>query len=104
MVNECGQYVVPYIHIWMDNHSRKILTYRVDTTQKEDIALISLRLLIETYGIPDSILTDQGSIYQGQAFRHCAHCLGITHRKTKPYTPMAYAEKSKMLKYAFLAT
>lgn len=89
VVNECGQYVVPYIHIWMDNHSRKILTYRVDTTQKEDIALISLRLLIETYGIPDSILTDQGSIYQGQAFRHCAHCLGITHRKTKPYTPMA---------------
>lgn len=89
VVNEKGLPVTPYIQFWMDNYSRKILTYKVDTCQKEDLALSSFKLLIEQYGIPDTILTDQGSIYHGQAFNHCCHCLGITHKRSKPYTPQS---------------
>lgn len=89
VVNEKGLPVTPYIQLWMDNYSRKILTYKIDISQKESLALSSFKLLIEQYGIPETILTDQGSIYHGQAFNHCCHCLGITHKRSKPYTPQS---------------
>ena len=89
VVNEKGLPVTPYIQLWMDNYSRKILTYKIDISQKEGLALSSFKLLIEQYGIPETILTDQGSIYHGQAFNHCCHCLGITHKRSKPYTPQS---------------
>lgn len=89
IVNDEGLPVTPYIQLWMDNFSRKILTYKVDIFQKEDLALSSFKLLIEQYGIPETILTDQGSIYHGHAFNHCCHCLGITHKRSKPYTPQS---------------
>ena len=87
--DETGLPVVPYLQLWMDNATRKILTYRIGVNQTEDIALSSLRELIETYGIPDTILTDQGSIYRGSSFCHCTHALGITHRRSKPYQPQS---------------
>ena len=89
VVNEKGFPVTPYIQLWMDNFSRKILTYKIDISQREELALSSFKLLIELYGIPETILTDQGSIYHGQAFNHCCHCLGITHKRSKPYTPQS---------------
>ena len=87
--DETGLPVVPYLQLWMDNATRKILTYRIGINQTEDIALSSLRELIETYGIPDTILTDQGSIYRGSSFCHCTHALDITHRRSKPYQPQS---------------
>ena len=88
-VDDNGNSVVPYVQLWMDNSSRMILSYRISTHQSEDIALSSLRQLIETYGIPETILTDQGSIYRGSSFCHCTHALGITHRRSKPYQPQS---------------
>jgi len=89
VVNLKGLPVTPYIQLWMDNYSRKILAYKIDIFQRESLALCSLKLLIEQYGIPETILTDQGAIYHGQAFNHCCHCLGITHKRSKPYTPQS---------------
>lgn len=87
VVDENGLPMVPYVNIWMDNFSRKILTYKVSARQDESIALSSFRELVEKYGVPDTILTDQGSIYRGKSFSRCAHALGVAHKRSKPYRP-----------------
>lgn len=79
-VDENGMPVTPYVQLWMDNYSRKILSWRIGTNQQDTIALSSLRQLIETHGVPASILTDQGSIYNGKAMLHCTRTLGIVHK------------------------
>ncbi|MGN1272489.1 MAG: DDE-type integrase/transposase/recombinase, partial [Lactobacillus sp.] len=88
-VDEQGFPVTPYVQIWMDNFSRKALTWKIHYHQTSDIALSSLRELIETYGIPEIILTDQGSIYRGAEIEHCTHVLGISHKRSKPYCPQS---------------
>ena len=86
-VDEYGQPVTPYIQLWMDNHSRKILTYTISDRQNNDIALRSLHELLLNYGIPDTILTDQGAIYRSKAMAYCTDFLGIVHKRSKPYKP-----------------
>lgn len=88
-VDSEGLPVTPYVQLWMDNYSRKILTWKIDTSQTADIAISSLNELIKLYGIPDSILTDQGSIYRGVYMEHCTHTLGIEHKRSRPYKPQA---------------
>lgn len=87
LVDENGLPVKAYIQLWVDNCSRRILTYKVSTKQTQDVSLSSFRLLIEKYGLPDTILTDQGSVYRGHAFDHCTYSLGIKHIRSRPYQP-----------------
>ena len=42
-VDENGMPVTPYVQLWMDNYSRKILSWRIGTNQQDTIALSSLR-------------------------------------------------------------
>ena len=88
-VDSNGLPVTPYVQLWMDNHSRKILSWKVGIHATEDLALEPLRTLVETYGIPDSILTDQGSIYRGRSINHSTHALGIEHKRSRPYRPQS---------------
>lgn len=88
-VDSNGLPVTPYVQLWMDNHSRKILSWKVDIHASEDLALAPLRTLIEKYGIPDSILTDQGTIYRGRSINHCTHILNIEHKRSRPYRPQS---------------
>ncbi len=89
IVDDRGLPVKVYIQLWVDNCSRMILTHKVALHQTQEVALESFRQLIEQYGVPDSILTDQGSAYRGAAFSHCTATLGISHKRSKPYTPQS---------------
>lgn len=87
IVNENGLPVKVYIQLWIDNCSRKILTYKVALNQTQDVALESFKNLLEQYGIPEAILTDQGAPYRGKAFEHCTDLLNIKHKRSRPYRP-----------------
>lgn len=89
VVSERGLPAKPYIQLWMDNHSRRIVSFRVSLHERSDLALASLRALVQAYGVPESILTDQGSVYRGKKFAHCTHTLGIRHHRSRPYRPQA---------------
>ena len=88
-VNELGMPVTPYIHLWMDNASRMILVATISDTQDNSLVLSSFRELVTGYGIPMSILTDQGSVYKSAAMEHCTSTLGVPHKRSKPYKPQS---------------
>ena len=71
----------------MDNHSRKVLAFKLSDTQDVSIALDPLRTLLERYGRFDSILTDNGSIYRSAQLEHVCQVTGIKLKFCKPYTP-----------------
>lgn len=86
-VNEQGIKCNAYLQIWMDNHSRKVLAFKLSDTQDVSIALDPLRTLLERYGRFDSILTDNGSIYRSAQLEHVCQVTGIKLKFCKPYTP-----------------
>lgn len=86
-VNEKGINCKAYLQLWSDNYSRKILAFKVSDRQDVSIALDPLHTLIERYGVFDSILTDNGSIYRGAQMAHVCQVLGIDLKFCKPYAP-----------------
>lgn len=88
-VNESGVTCKGYLQLWSDNCSRKILAFKLSDTQDVTIALDPLKTLIERYGVFDSILTDNGSIYRSAQMEHACNVLGIKLNFCKPYSPEA---------------
>lgn len=88
-INELGFSIIPYVHIWMDNASRMILVISVSDTQDNNLVLSSFKELVTKYGIPKSILTDQGSVYRSIAMEQCTYALGVKHKRSKPYQPQS---------------
>lgn len=86
-VNEKGIKCKAYLQLWSDNYSRKILAFKLSDTQDVTIALDPLHTLIERYGLFDSILTDNGSIYRSAQMAHTCRVLGINLKFCKPYAP-----------------
>lgn len=86
-VNAQGVKCHAYLQVFLDNHSRKILSYKLSDNQTAEIALSALRALVEQYGRIDSILTDNGTIYRGAQMARACELLGIDLKFCKPYHP-----------------
>lgn len=86
-VNASGVQCHAYLQVFLDNHSRKILSYKLSEEQNAEIALSALRAMVEQYGRIDSILTDNGSIYRGAQMARACELLGIELKFCKPYHP-----------------
>lgn len=86
-VNDQGVQCHAYLQVFLDNYSRKILSYKLSDNQTAEIALSALRALVEQYGHIDSILTDNGSIYRGAQMLRACELLGIELKFCKPYHP-----------------
>lgn len=86
-VNSQGVICKAYLQLWTDNHSRKILAFKLSDTQDVSIALDPLRTLVERYGHFDSVLTDNGSIYRSSEFERACRVMGISVNYCKPYSP-----------------
>lgn len=78
-----------YLQLWVDNHSRKILSYLASPKQDARLALLSLRTLLEKYGQIVSIYTDNGSIYRSAAMERACRLTGTELKFARPYSPEA---------------
>ena len=95
-VDEKGLPITPYIQIWMDNHSRKILHYKIGVNQDYELIFSSFKELIIKYGIPETILTDLGSLYRGVLMEHCVHTLGIVHKYSRQSKPEVTVDPERL--------
>lgn len=53
-----GEVVRPKTWFWQDIYSRKILSYRIDTTEHTDQIRLAFGDLVEQYGIPEDVTID----------------------------------------------
>lgn len=87
--DESGNPVKIYLSVFIDSMSSLILSYKIWTDQKQHIVLDPMREMIETYGLPSVILTDNGTIYTSRVMRRACAKLGVTLKYCRPRRPEA---------------
>ena len=59
----------------------------VAKTPKAQTHCSALRLALLQWGVPATVVTDNGKDYVGEHFTRVLHLLGIEHKRTHPYSP-----------------
>ena len=88
------------LHVAVDDHSRMAFTQMLPD-QKAETTCGFLRSAVEffaTHGIGvRALLTDNGSSYRSQQFRHACQQMAIKHRRTRPYTPRTNGKAERFI-------
>ncbi len=90
-----------YCHVAVDDHSR-LPDAALLPDQKSTSAVVALEQVWGRYlraGVRiKRVLTDNGSCYRSLDFRAACSRLGITHWRTRPYTPRTNGKAERFIK------
>jgi transposase InsO family protein len=91
------------LHVAVDDHSRIAFTQMLPD-QKAETTIGFLNSAVEffaTHGIGvRALLTDNGSSYRSQLFRHACQQMAIKHSRTRPYTPRTNGKAERFIQTA----
>ena len=91
------------LHVAVDDHSRMAFTQMLPD-QKADTTIGFLNSAVAffaTHGIGiRALLTDNGSSYRSQKFRHACQQMTIKHSRTRPYTPRTNGKAERFIQTA----
>jgi hypothetical protein len=76
-----------YVLTCQDNLSKYLLAIPMMTQTAEKVALNFMRFIVLQYGIPCSIVTDQGTQFMGNVFKRLCKLLRVHKLNTSPYRP-----------------
>jgi hypothetical protein len=76
-----------YILTCQDNLSKYLIASPMLTQTAEEVTLTFLRHIILLYGIPQSLVTDQGSQFMGDVFKRLCKVLKLNKLNTTAYHP-----------------
>lgn len=89
-----------FVHVAIDDHSRLALA-SIAADEKGDTATAFLRATVRHFherGVRiQRVMTDNGSAYVSDAFRHTCRELHIRHLRTKPYTPRTNGKAERFI-------
>ena len=86
-IDENGAPCKIYLQICIDNYSKMVLSYSVTTNQKTFVFVECLKSMIKTFGVPKTLLMDNGAAYKNAIITRACECLGIKAKYCKPYAP-----------------
>jgi transposase InsO family protein len=91
------------LHVAVDDHSRMAFTQMLPD-QKAETTIGFLNSALEFFarhgiGIR-ALLTDNGSSYRSQLFRHACQQMHIKHSRTRPYTPRTNGKAERFIQTA----
>jgi len=91
------------LHVAVDDHSRLAFTQMLPD-QKAETTIGFLNSAVQffaTHGIGvRALLTDNGSSYRSQKFRHACQQMAIKHSRTRPYTPRTNGKAERFIQTA----
>jgi transposase InsO family protein len=73
--------------IVVDSHSKWLEVLPVGATANSRVTIEKLRQVFATHGLPEKIVTDNGSVFSSEEFRMFTQCNGIQHVFSAPYHP-----------------
>lgn len=92
-----------YVHIAIDDHSRFAFGSILPDESSRSVctALIQALRYYRERGLRfEKILTDNGGAYLSRRFRTLCRRLGLTHRRTRPYTPRTNGKAERFIQTA----
>ena len=72
--------------VLVDTHSKWLEVISVSTAMST-VNIEKLRAIIATHGLPERIVTDNGTVFTSEEFEKFLHQNGIAHTRTAPYHP-----------------
>jgi transposase InsO family protein len=91
------------LHVAVDDHSRVAFT-RMLPDQKAETTIAFLREALDFFAQRNvrvrALLSDNGSCYRSQKFRHACQQMQIKHRRTRPYTPRTNGKAERFIQTA----
>jgi transposase InsO family protein len=91
------------LHVAVDDHSRMAFTQMLPDQKAETTIgfLNSAVAFFAAHGIGvRALLTDNGSSYRSQQFRHACQKMAIKHSRTRPYTPRTNGKAERFIQTA----
>jgi transposase InsO family protein len=91
------------LHVAVDDHSRIAFTQMLpDQKAETTIGFLNSAVgFFATHGIGvRALLTDNGSSYRSQQFRHACQQMAIKHSRTRPYTPRTNGKAERFIQTA----
>jgi transposase InsO family protein len=91
------------LHVAVDDHSRMAFTQLLpDQKAETTIGFLNAAVgFFATHGIGvRALLTDNGSSYRSQQFRHACQQIAIKHNRTRPYTPRTNGKAERFIQTA----
>src|ERR1700688_1695328 len=91
------------LHVAVDDHSRMAFTHMLpDQRAKPTIGFLHEAVaFFARHGIGvRALLTDNGSNYRSQQFRHACLSMAIKHRRTRPYSPQTNGKAERFIQTA----
>ena len=89
-----------YVHVCIDDASRVAFS-QILPDEKKESAVAFLKATVAYYanlGVTITrVMTDNGSCYRSKAFRSACRDLGLTHIRTKPYTPKTNGKAERFI-------
>jgi transposase InsO family protein len=91
------------LHVAIDDHSRLAFTQMLPD-QKAETTIGFLNSAVEYFAMHGigvrALLTDNGSSYRSQQFRHTCQKMQIRHQRTRPYTPRTNGKAERFIQTA----
>jgi transposase InsO family protein len=92
-----------FVHVAIDDASRLAFSQILPDERKEG-AVAFLRAAVASYqmlGVAVArVMTDNGSCYRSKAFRDACRDLGLSHLRTRPYTPKTNGKAERFIQTA----
>ena len=79
-----------------DDYSRYPVVEYVNTTSSHHVIPV-LDKILSMFGVPEIVISDNGSPFQGGEFHKYAHYLGCTHHTITRYHPRANGEYERFM-------
>jgi transposase InsO family protein len=89
-----------FVHVAVDDASRLAYTELLPNERKESAVGFTARAIdwFARHGAPvERVMTDNGSAYLSRAFRDLLSERGITHKRTRPYTPRTNGKAERFI-------
>jgi transposase InsO family protein len=89
-----------YLHVCIDDRSRLAYTELLpDERQESAVAFLTRALAwFAVLGVRvERVLTDNGGAYRSHAFREACKAAGLTHKRTRPYTPQTNGKAERFI-------
>ena len=81
-----GPFLGQMLLILVDAHSKWMEVHPV-TTATSSITIEHLRVILATHGLPEMLVTDNGSVFTSSDFKDFTKRTGIRHVTSAPYHP-----------------
>ena len=95
-IDHAGRFLGKYWFHWIDANTKFAGVHRVSSTDSANV-IHALREVFAYFGLPDQIVSDNGTAFVSEEFQQFLRGNGIQHIRSSPYHPQINGEAERFV-------